>query len=53
LVEPALLSVGFDLGSEAVGLPHVGKCGLAVTGGGVGVGEVDEQAGAGADEVGR
>ena len=52
MVEPSLLPVGFDLGSEAAGLPHVGECGLAVTGGGVGVGEVDEQAGAGAGEVG-
>jgi hypothetical protein len=44
--------VGFDLGCEASGLAGVGEGGVAVTGGGVGVGEVDEEAGAGADEVG-
>jgi hypothetical protein len=36
------LAVGFDLCGEVAGLLCVGERGVAVTGGGVGVGEVDE-----------
>ena len=46
-----MLTVGLDLGRETACLPGVTKCCIAVTGGGVGIGQVDEQAGAGSDKV--
>lgn len=47
------MPIGFDLRGEKAPLAGVGERGVAVTGSGVGVGEVDEQAGAGPDKVGR
>lgn len=37
-----MLSVGFDLCGQAAGLLCVGEGGVAVTSGGVGIGEIDE-----------
>lgn len=53
MVEPSLVPVGLDLGGEAAGLLCVGEGGVAVPGGGVGVGEIDEETCAGPDEVSR
>ena len=50
MVESSLLAVGLDLRCETAGLPGVDECCVAVTGGGVGGGEVDEEAAAGTDK---
>jgi hypothetical protein len=42
LVEPSLLPVGFDLQREAAGLAGVAERCIAVTNGGVSVGQVDK-----------
>jgi hypothetical protein len=46
------VAVGLDLEGQSAGVARVSLGGLAVSGGGVRVGEVDEQACAGTDELG-